>query len=681
MFWKNSLMGKLILMFLLVSILPLITLGVLFYYQSRNSLEHQIYQKLRMGLNLSVSQLERMYREIQSDLLSLSKTPIIWEQTHKLGEYRKKSKGNDIYNLKNTTYKNIHDRLDAFLSSYARDYGHHDIILVDPQKGDVMYTLGQEEDHGTNLITGPYKDTPLAKIWKKVKAERTLQVENFSYYEPTKGIYLFMGVPVVDQHGETHAILVIQKNMNEINEAMMTQWGDEKTTDKVLVTKFGDKVLYLNTIRFDPNSAFKRTNIIGSNTGLPAQEAALGKSGEGLSYGYRKTKGERTRIIAAWQHIPLTGWGLVSKQDYSEAFAPIFNLRTQLILLGLIIATIVIILAYIISKRISDPIKTMANAASEISKGKLKIETKLPKERNDEIGILSRTFLEMVDSLKKLTTEIIEGVNVLSSSASEILSTAMGMTSSTQQITSSISETTTTIEQAKQTASISTQQAEEVSKSALVNSEISKQGLKSTQDTVEEMNRIKSQMSSVGENIINLSEQAQSIRDIVSAVDDLAEQSNLLAVNASIEAAKAADQGKGFTVLAHEIKNLAEQSKGATQQIRNILNNIQKATNSAVMITEEGDKAVDAGLKQSMEAGQSIRSLTQSIEEAANSAIQIASSSKQQLQGMDQIVAAMESIKSSGEQNLNNARNLESATKGIKELGQRLDNLVQQFTI
>src|SRR2546429_5481422 len=123
------------------------------------------------------------------------------------------------------------------------------------------------------------------------------------------------------------------------------------------------------------------------------------------------------------------------------------------------------------------------------------------------------------------------------------------------------------------------------------------------------MQGIRGQMSSIAESILSLSAQSQAIGAIIASVDDLAAQSKLLAVNAAIEAAKAGEQGKGFAVVAQEVKSLAEQSKQATVQVRKLLNDIQKATSAAVMATEQGNKAVEAGVKQSTEAGGSIRVL------------------------------------------------------------------------
>jgi methyl-accepting chemotaxis protein len=188
-------------------------------------------------------------------------------------------------------------------------------------------------------------------------------------------------------------------------------------------------------------------------------------------------------------------------------------------------------------------------------------------------------------------------------------------------------------------------------------------------------------MESIAESIVRLSEQSQNIAEIMLSVNDLAEQSNLLAVNASIEAAKAGEQGKGFAVVAQEVRNLADQSKQATVQVRSILNDIQKATNAAVMVTEQGSKAVDAGVKQSVLAGESVQKLGESIAEAAQAATQIAASSQQQMVGMDQVVQAMENIKVASGQNVASTRQTESAAKNIEELGRKLSELAALYKV
>jgi methyl-accepting chemotaxis protein len=176
-------------------------------------------------------------------------------------------------------------------------------------------------------------------------------------------------------------------------------------------------------------------------------------------------------------------------------------------------------------------------------------------------------------------------------------------------------------------------------------------------------------------------EQNQAIGKIIATVSDLAEQSNLLAVNAAIEAAKAGEQGKEFAVVAQEVKSLADQSKQAAAQVRAILNDIQKAMSTAVRATEQGSKAVEAGVKQSEEAGQAIRMLTDSIAQSAQAATQIVASSQQQLIGMDRVAMAMTSIKQASVQNVAGTQRIETAAQHLHSLDQTLMQLVEQYKV
>jgi methyl-accepting chemotaxis protein len=277
---------------------------------------------------------------------------------------------------------------------------------------------------------------------------------------------------------------------------------------------------------------------------------------------------------------------------------------------------------------------------------------------------------------RAITRQLRESVTQLSSSAAEILATTTQVASGAAETATAVSETTATVEEVKQTAQVASQKAKYVSESAQKVAQVSLAGRKSVEDAIAGMHRIQEQMESIAESIVRLSEQSQAIGEIIATVNDLAEQSNLLAVNAAIEATRAGEQGKGFAVVAQEVKSLAEQSKQATAQVRTILGDIQKATSAAVLATEQGNKAVEAGVKQTGETGESIRLLAESITEAAQAATQIAASSQQQMVGMDQVALAMENIKQASVQNVAGTKQAEVAAQGLHELGVKLGDLI-----
>ncbi len=297
---------------------------------------------------------------------------------------------------------------------------------------------------------------------------------------------------------------------------------------------------------------------------------------------------------------------------------------------------------------------------------------------NGDFDVLKTNLNKMVGNLRNLNKELQGGFGVLASSSAEILATVSQVAASASEIAVAVSQTSTTAEEVKQTAHLSSQKAKAVQESAQKAAAVSETGRKAVTETVEGMNRIREQMETIAESVVQLSEQGQAIGEIIATVNDLAEQSNLLAVNAAIEATRAGEYGKGFAVVAQEVRSLAEQSRQATTQVRTILMEVQKATSAAVMATEQGSKAVAAGVRQAAGAGESINALSAGVGEAAQAAIQIAASSQQQLVGMDQIASAIANIQKATTQNVAGTRQLEASALDLQELGARLRIMVER---
>ncbi|MFW5902249.1 MAG: methyl-accepting chemotaxis protein, partial [Thermodesulfobacteriota bacterium] len=226
-----------------------------------------------------------------------------------------------------------------------------------------------------------------------------------------------------------------------------------------------------------------------------------------------------------------------------------------------------------------------------------------------------------------------------------------------------------------------TDKAENVYKTAENTNKISLAGKQATENTGAGINRIKQEMNDIAESTVKLSEQTKSIEEIINTVSDIADQSNILSVNASIEAAKAGEHGKGFAVVAQEVKSLADQSKEATNQVRTILMDIQKATSTAVMATERGSKTVEEAIELAEQSGTAIDRLERQVNESSDAAAQIMASSQQQLSGMDQLSEAMESINDATQQNLEGVKQLEDISKTLEEFAQNTRDMVSQYKV
>jgi methyl-accepting chemotaxis protein len=195
------------------------------------------------------------------------------------------------------------------------------------------------------------------------------------------------------------------------------------------------------------------------------------------------------------------------------------------------------------------------------------------------------------------------------------------------------------------------------------------------------MAQISARMDVIEENILALSHRTQQIGEIIDTVNALASQSNMLALNAAVEAARAGEQGKGFSVVAEEVRGLADRSRQATAQIRAILSDIQKATALTAMAAEEGKKGVDAGVTLVSQAGDSIGQLAGAIDESAQSATQMVSSGQQQSLGMQQLAVAMQDISQVTNQSLSSVQQAEKAAQELSDLASSLEALVEQYRL
>ncbi len=303
------------------------------------------------------------------------------------------------------------------------------------------------------------------------------------------------------------------------------------------------------------------------------------------------------------------------------------------------------------------------------------------RDDKDALVTLGHNLNTMVERLGQMTRQVRESTAQITRAAAEILSSTTQQASSANEQSSAISQTSTTIDEVKTIVEQAFIKAKAVAEQAQRTRDVSRTGQQAVTETIGSMQQIKEKVEGIAENILALSEQTQQIGEITSTVNDIASQSNLLALNASVEAARAGEHGKGFAVVAVEVRNLAEQSKQATSQVKSILNEIQRATNAAVMATEEGTKGVDMGVQLTGKAGDTIEMLAANISDSANAAQQIVASAQQQTTGMEQISLAIENINQATMQNLVSIRQAEKSAQDLANVANQLETLVARYKL
>jgi methyl-accepting chemotaxis protein len=329
----------------------------------------------------------------------------------------------------------------------------------------------------------------------------------------------------------------------------------------------------------------------------------------------------------------------------------------------------------------------LGEAADRAAAGDLTVKTNL--DGRDEVGALGAAFDAMTGNLRttlesekkrrerteRLLAKVQEATSRLSSATAEILASTAQQAAGAQEQAAAIGETVTTVEQVAQTSAQAAQRAKGVGETVQRTLEIGQSGRKDVELAIVSLNQLKDRVEATAADILRLAEQAQAIGAIIATVTDIAEQTNILALNAAIEASRAGEHGKGFGVVASEVKALAEQSKKATVQVREILGEIQRSTQTAVLSTEEVTKGVNGAIRAADQSGRTIGALNDTLTDASQASSQIVASAGQQATGMTQIGQAMKNLDQVARQNLVATRQVEQAAQNLNVLGTQLSEL------
>ncbi len=347
---------------------------------------------------------------------------------------------------------------------------------------------------------------------------------------------------------------------------------------------------------------------------------------------------------------------------------------------GLVAAAIGMLISNLIAREIADPLAACSVAARKVAEGDLRIEP-LEVRSADELAVLQESFNAMLGSQRDITLQIRTVCDSLTGSAAAILSSAQEQAAGTKQQAAAVQQITTTVEEISLSGKQVAERSRQVAGTAEAVASSGVAGLHAVREASAGMEAIREQTETVAENIITLSERTQAVGEIIATVNEIAEQSNLVALNAAIEAADAREQGRRFSVVANEIKNLADQAKEATSQVRGILEQTQKGINTSVMLTEEALKRVESGREKSTLSEQVIRQMSDNIQDSAHAFQQIVGATNQQQIGLEQVTQALHEIRQASQQTAVTTAQLERASLDISQLGHKLARTLEKFRL
>ena len=331
---------------------------------------------------------------------------------------------------------------------------------------------------------------------------------------------------------------------------------------------------------------------------------------------------------------------------------------------------------WIISTIVIKPVKGVVSAMDRAD-----LSFQFNSQSADEVGDLTRSFDRFVASIKDTMVQVAEATAAVASASSEISSSTEQMAAGAQEQTSQAAEVSSAVEEMTKTIVENSKNAVSTAETAKRAKAAAEVGGTVVDETVAGMRDIANVVKHSASTVQALGKSSNQIGEIIGVIDDIADQTNLLALNAAIEAARAGEQGRGFAVVADEVRKLAERTTKATKEIASMIKTIQQETKGAVDSMDEGTRKVDAGIELADKAGTSLKEIVQISQKVTDMVTQIAAASEEQSSSSEQISKNVEAISTVTSETANGTQQIARAAEDLNRLTENLQQLLGKFNL
>jgi methyl-accepting chemotaxis protein len=717
---RGSIRYKLVLAFLLISLVPLGAVGITALQAAEQALRDRATSQVQSVAALQDKRLEELFQFYTATLKAAARNPDIDGrlQMFLTGEGDKE-----------TLAAEIEKRLKVAMSGVPAAHNMH---IVDVKGVVVADTLpAKENQRGKDKTKDTYFTGAMANPGKVfVKS---------MYGSSTGHISAAVSLTVQDPIGKVIGVMVMRVRLDDVARILLDRTGMGETGESYLVTDG----LYLSgnlgkiersgiIPKMASQSRFVKDSTLKQIVDTPAARKALAENtGTAVYVSYRGHE-----VLGAYTWFPQLRAGLVTELESSEAFAAVATLRWVIVSIAGLALVVVLVVAFWLSGGLTRQVKNIVAAFSQIGMGDFKARAKVVS--NDELGAMAENLNAMLDntlgliqtrgekdqiqeSIQKLLEEIsgvadgdltkeaevtadvtgaiadsfnhmieqLRGIisNVqnatlqVSTSANQIHATAEHLAQGSESQASQIVNTSAAVDEMAvsiQQVSENAGQSAKVAEQALTNA---KKGAEAVQNTIQGMGRIRDQVQETAKRIKRLGESSQQIGEIVQLIDDIADRTSILALNASIQAAMAGEAGRGFAVVAEEVERLAERSTNATKKIANLVKTIQSETNEAVTAMEEGTREVVEGSKLANQAGQALTEIDKVSGRLAELIQSISLAANQQARASEGVAKAMTEISDVTQQTASGTKQAAASVNNLAILADELRGSVSTFRL
>ncbi|UVK87540.1 methyl-accepting chemotaxis protein [Pseudomonas sp. B21-051] len=350
-------------------------------------------------------------------------------------------------------------------------------------------------------------------------------------------------------------------------------------------------------------------------------------------------------------------------------------------MVGLIIAAIGLLVIWLVGHGIARPLKQMVAMLDDIAKGEGDLTRRLSSDRSDELGSIAKGFNTFLAKLQAMITQVVTSVQSVSDSSEHTADIAIRTNIGIQKQMAEIDQVATAVQEMTATAQDVARNATQAAQAASHADQAAGQGMQIVRDTSNSIGVLAVEIGKAVEVVQTLAKDSENINAILTAIRGIAEQTNLLALNAAIEAARAGEQGRGFAVVADEVRNLAQKTQKATEEIQSMIQQLQQGTRDVVRVMEDSQNRTDESVQHAAKAAEALETITQAVSVINDMNTQIASAAEEQSAVADDINRNVINIGQVANEVAGGADESSSASAGLTKLAEQQRRLINQFKV